>query len=134
VFPVPAFVEETVTELFIVPAEVAVTLTENVQDEFAATVAALKLTSEEPAVALEVPPHVLLRLFGVATTRPLGRVSVNATPVRELLGLGFVITNVNDVEAPLRIWPAPKVFVIDGGPSTRIEAVANPVDVLFVLL
>lgn len=48
-----------------------------------------RLTLDEPATAVAVPPHVLVR-FGVeATTSPAGRLSVNATPVRVMLVFGF---------------------------------------------
>jgi hypothetical protein len=40
-----------------------------------------KLIVPDPAVAANVPPHDPVILFGVATTIPLGRLSVNATPV-----------------------------------------------------
>lgn len=82
VFPVPPFVELTVTLLFFTPAVVPCTFTETVQLAFGARLAPERLTVEEPAVAVAVPPHVLFRLEGVATTRPAGRLSVNATPFR----------------------------------------------------
>ena len=81
VFPVPPFVELTVTLLFFTPVVVPWTLTETVQLAFGARLAPERLTVEEPAVAVAVPPHVLFRLEGVATTKPAGRLSVNATPV-----------------------------------------------------
>ena len=52
---------------------------------------ALKLTAFEPAMAVTVPVIVPVEqvkadtLGGFATTRPSGRVSVKATPVRPLL-------------------------------------------------
>ena len=35
----------------------------------------------EPGVAVRVPPQLLLKEFGLATTNPAGRLSVKATPV-----------------------------------------------------
>lgn len=80
VLPVPPFVELTDTLLFFTPVVVPCTLTETVQLAFAARLAPERLTVEEPAVAVAVPPQVLFRLEGVATTKPAGRLSVNATP------------------------------------------------------
>lgn len=80
VFPAPPLVELTLTLLFFTPAVVPCTLTETVQLAFGARLAPERLTVEEPAVAVAVPPHVLFRPEGVATTRPAGRLSVNATP------------------------------------------------------
>ena len=47
----------------------------------------------EPAGAVTVPPQSLLRLLGVATTRPEGNTSLNAIPVR---GLGFELMMVKN--------------------------------------
>jgi len=80
VFPVPPFVELTVTLLFFTPVVVPCTFTETVQLAPGARLAPERLTVEEPAVAVAVPPHVLFRLEGVATAKPAGRLSVNATP------------------------------------------------------
>lgn len=82
VFPVPPFVELTDTLLFFTPVVVPCTLTETVQLAFGARLAPERLTVEEPAVAVAVPPQVLFRLEGVATTKPAGRLSANATPLR----------------------------------------------------
>src|SRR5579864_8143219 len=82
VLPVPPSVEVTCTLLFLTPAVVPCTSTDTVQLALDARVAADKLTVPEPAIAVAVPPQVLLRLLGVATTRSAGRLSVNAIPVR----------------------------------------------------
>src|SRR5262249_8325721 len=82
VLAVPASTDVKVTVLFFTPAVVAVTLTLKVHEPFIASVPPLKLTLPLPATAVIVPlPHVPLRPLGVATTRPTGNVSVNATPV-----------------------------------------------------
>jgi hypothetical protein len=80
VFPVPPFVELTVTLLFFTPTVVPCTFTDTVQVAFGARVTPERLTVEEPAAAVAVPPHVLFKFDGVATTKPAGRLSVNATP------------------------------------------------------
>jgi hypothetical protein len=81
--PVPPSVDDTLpVVLFLVPAVVPVTFTENVQELLAAIVPPDRLTAPEPAVAVTVPlPHVPVSPFGVETTRPAGSVSLNATPV-----------------------------------------------------
>jgi len=89
VLPVPASVEVMVTELFFTPAVVPVTLTDTVQDALEARVPAERLTVEDPAVAVAVPPQVLFRFGVAATTRPAGRLSVNARPVSARLVFGF---------------------------------------------
>jgi hypothetical protein len=95
VFPVPPSLEDTVTLLFNTPAVVPCTLTETVQDALEANVPPDRLTVPEPAVAVAVPPHVLLR-FGVeATTRPAGRLSVKASPVKGTLVFGLVMLKVS---------------------------------------
>src|SRR5438445_6199861 len=68
VLPVPPSVEVTCTELFFTPAVVPCTFTVTVQAALAARVPPERLTEPEPATAVAVPPQVLLRPFGVATT------------------------------------------------------------------
>ena len=81
VFPVPPLVEDTDTELFLMPAVVPTTFTETVQVASAATVPPERLTVADPAVAVAVPPQLLVKADGVATASPAGRLSLNATPV-----------------------------------------------------
>src|SRR5262249_53737167 len=80
VLPVPPSVEVTCTLLFFTPAVVPCTLTETAQEAPGATVPPVRLTVPEPAVAVAVPAHELLRRLGVATTSPAGRLSVKASP------------------------------------------------------
>jgi hypothetical protein len=65
------------------------TLTETVQEALAARVPADRLMEPEPATAVAVPPQVLFKALGVATTNPAGRLSVKARPVSAKLVLGF---------------------------------------------
>ena len=86
VLPVPALVEVTCTLLFFTPAGVPCTFRETVHEPPPAIVPPERLAEVAPAVAVAVPPQVLLR-FGVEpTVNPLGILSVNATPVSEKLG------------------------------------------------
>lgn len=120
VLPVPAVVEVTATLLFFVPEVAPVTFTLKVHDELAASVAPERLTEDEPAVAVIVPPpHDPIRAFGVATSRPAGSESAKATPVSEmLLATGLVIEKLSDVVPFSGIVAAPNVFVIFGGEAT----------------
>jgi hypothetical protein len=111
--------------LIFTPAAVPVTFTVNVQEVFTGLVPPDRLTTEDPATAVAVPPHVLLRAFGVATTRPAGRLSVKARPVNEMvLATGFVRVNVKEVEALSAMLAAPKALAIVGGEATERLAVA----------
>lgn len=110
--------------MFFTPAVVPCTFTETVQDAFAASVPADRLTLDEPAVAVAVPPHVLFSAFGVATTRPAGRLSVNAIPFNVTPVLGFVMVKVSEVVPFSGMLAAPNTFVIDGGAATVRFAVA----------
>jgi hypothetical protein len=89
--PVPPSVDVTLpVVLFLVPAVVPVTFTENVQELLAARVPPARLTAPEPAVAVIVPlPQVPVNPLGVETTRPAGSVSLNATPVAPAVVLVF---------------------------------------------
>jgi hypothetical protein len=89
-------------------------LTDRVQEAFAAKLAPDRDT--EADLAVTVPPHVLLRPFGVETARPEGRLSVKLSPVTDdVLDAGLVIENVRLVDPPTVILGAPNDFVIDGG-------------------
>jgi hypothetical protein len=79
------------------------------------------------------PPHVPVRPFGVATTNPVGKVSLNATPVSDtVFAAGLVIVNVR-LAVPFRgIVAAPNVLLIVGGAIT-VWVIAGD-DVLVVKL
>jgi hypothetical protein len=124
VLPVPPSVEVTCTLLFFTPAVVPCTLTTTVQLALAAIVPALRVIEPEPAVAVTVPLQVLLSPFGVATTRPAGRVSVKATPLSATPVLGLVMVNVSDVVPFSGMLAAPNALAIDGGAATVKLAVA----------
>jgi len=131
VFPVPPFVELTVTLLFFVPAVMPITFIEKVHELLAASVAPAKLIEEEPAVAVIVPPpHAPVNPFGVATSNPDGKVSVKATPANTVLEFGLVTVKLKAVVPFSGMVAAPKDLLIDGGATT--VTVFEPV--LFVSL
>src|SRR6476661_5726639 len=94
VLPVPPSVEVTWTLLFFTPAVVPWTLTETVQLALAANVPAERLMLPDPATAVAVPPQVLFNPLGVATTKPAGKLSVNAMPLSATPVFGLLIVNV----------------------------------------
>src|SRR5690349_16208281 len=78
--------------LFFTPALVEKTFTEKVQLALEASVPPVKVILLDPAVAVITPsPHVPVSPFGVATTNPAGRLSVNPTPVSAIPLLGLLI-------------------------------------------
>jgi len=121
--PVPPSVELTLPEvLFFVPAVVPVTFTENVQEELAAIVPAVKLITFVPAVAVMIPaPQVPVRPLGVEITRPAGSVSVKATPLAATVLL-FWMVKLREVEPFSGMLAAPNALMITGGATTVMEA------------
>jgi len=120
---VPPSVELTITLLSLSPAVVPCTFTETAHDALEATVPPDRLTEPEPAVAVAVPPQVLLR-FGVeATISPAGRLSVNDNPVSETLLLGLVMLMVNNVVPFNGIFVGANVLVTVAGEATINVAV-----------
>ena len=124
VLPGPPSREVTWVVLFFTPAVVPCTFTERTQKEFDASVAPDRLTEPDPATAVAVPPQELLNAFGVATTSPDGRVSVNATPVKLGPLFGLVTMNVSEVVPPSGMLDVPNDLLIVGGPATTNWATA----------
>ena len=122
--PVPPSVEVTLPVVLVCrPAEMPVTLTENVQEPLAAIVPPLRLIVFVPAVAVIVPaPHVPVRPFGVETTSPAGSVSLKPTPVSATVVFGLVMVKLSEVEPFSGMLAAPKTFAIVGGATTVMEA------------
>jgi hypothetical protein len=94
------------------------TFTLTLQLAFAASVAPVRLIEPDPAAAVTVPVQVVTNPFGVATCKPAGRVSLNATPVSARLELGLLSVKVSEVFAFSRMLAAPKALVIVGGAAT----------------
>src|SRR5882724_5729541 len=130
VLPGPLSVAVTCTLLFCIPTAVPFTFTLTVHEAPAARVAPARLAEPEPAVAVIVPPpHDPANPFGVATTRPAGRLSVNAMPVSTMvLVAGLVMVKVKLVD-PLRgIVNALNNLVMVGGDATvRLADAVFPV-------
>ena len=96
------------------------TLTATVQVALAATEAPVSEMVAPPALAPAVPPQVSVSPLGADTTRPLGRVSVNATPVSAVPAFGLVRVKVS-VLVPLSGTEAGlKALAIDGGAMTAV--------------
>jgi hypothetical protein len=84
--------------LFFTPAVVEKTLTEKLQLALAARAPPVKVILPEPGVAVIIPsPHVPVSPFGVATTKPAGRLSVNPTPLSAIPLLGLFTVKLNVV-------------------------------------
>jgi hypothetical protein len=89
-----------------------------------ATVPPVSETLNEPATAVAVPPQVFAIPFGVATTIPVGRVSLKAKPVwATVLAVGFVIVKVNALVAFSPIDVGVNALLIEGGATIEIEGV-----------
>src|SRR5438067_148383 len=77
------------------------------------------------AVVVTVPPQTVA--LALATVRPVGSVSVKATPVNgSTLAAGLVIVNVSDVLEFKGIVVGLNALAIEGGASTLIDALAVP--------
>ncbi len=129
VFPAPPFVEVTAEVVFVkLPVAVPITFTPNVHELFAAIVAPEREALLEPAVAVIVPPlQVPVSPFGVATTSPAGKVSVNVTPPSAaVFAAGLAIVKFSVVVPFSATLAAPNVFTMVGGPSTAKLAPAVP--------
>jgi len=104
---------------------VPVTFTLKVQEAVLARVAPERLTLPEPATAVIVPPpQEPVRPFGVETTRPAGRLSVNAMPVSEVVVFGLLMVKLSEVLPFTGMEAAPNDLVIVGGVATLRFAVA----------
>jgi hypothetical protein len=123
----PPFVEVATTLLFFWPGAVPVTPTEIAQEPLAASVNPLRDMTDAPALAVNVPAQPFVAPGGVSTTRPEGRLSVKAIPLRvpvEVSVFGFEIKNVTTVLEPVVISGTLKLFVIIGGANTENFALA----------
>jgi len=127
--PAPPSVEVTLpVVLFWTPALVPVTSTENVHPLLAVRVAPDKLMLFVPATAVIVPsPQLPVRLFGFATNRPAGSVSLNPTPVRVDV-FGLLMVKLSEVVPFSGIVGTPNVLLMVGGAATvRLDDAVLPV-------
>src|SRR5215510_7398353 len=120
VFPVPPLVEDTAPDVFVnAPAAVPVTFATTVQELFTAMLPPVRLMLVPPAVADAAPPQLFVKPFGVATTNPVGSVSLNATPASAtVLAAGFVMVKVSVLVPFNGIELGLKALAIDGGATT----------------
>lgn len=90
----------------------------------AGTAELLKVIDPLPAVAVTVPPQLLITVGVVATTRLAGRLSVKLP----LIGTTFplVIENVTVLGAFIATVVGLKLFAIDGGSKMMMPSVAVP--------
>lgn len=80
---IPPSLEFSWTELFLTPPVVPTTLTEKTHPVPAPKVPPARLTLLEPATLVTVPPQdEPTKLTGVDTTKPAGKLSVKASPVK----------------------------------------------------
>src|SRR5579863_5879202 len=128
VLPVPPLVEVTFPVVLVYwPETLPATFTTIVQLAFVAMLPPVRLMVVLPAVAVAVPPQVLESPCGVATTSPVGSVSVKATPVSAtVLAAGLVRVKVNVVVPLSATLAAPKALAMEGGATTVTLADAVP--------
>ena len=124
--PVPPWFDDAVTLLSFTPVVRPVTSTLMVHCAVGAISPPVRLTVSLPgsAVMVAVPPQEPVRPLGVATTRPAGSVSVNATPVCVTAVSGFETTIVRLVVPANGTVSAPKVFVAVGRRTTVTVSLA----------
>ena len=84
----------------------------------AASVPSERPTVPDPAVAVAVPPHVLVKPGVVATTSPAGRLSTKARPLSAVLTFGFWIEKTSVVEPFNGMVAAPNAFAMVGAETT----------------
>src|SRR5260370_17686317 len=84
-------------------------------------------TVHEPAVAVGVPPQLLVNPLGVATTSPAGKLSVNATPASATpLAAGLVSVMVRMLTPFAGMPMGLNALAMEGGETTDSEAEAVP--------
>jgi len=92
-----------------------------------ATLAPVRLMLVEPAVAVAVPPQLFVSPLGVATTKPVGSVSENATAVSvTVFAAGLPTVNVSVVVPFTAIVAGLKDLASEGGATTPRLAEAVP--------
>lgn len=120
VVPVPPLVELTAPVVFVYcPEAVPVTFTITVHDALIPMLPPVKPMLAPPELAAAVPPQPLVNALGVATTKPVGSVSVNATPASAtVLAVGLPSVNVRRVVPFKEMDDGLNAFTIEGGATT----------------
>ena len=94
-----------------------------------------KLTKPVVAVAVTVPPQVLLSALGVATNKLAGKLSVNATLLSVEVVLKLVMVSLSAVVVPLAIKAGVNVLLMVGfGNTTKVAHAVLPVPTNGVVL
>ncbi len=124
VLPVPWSDVTAPVVLVFVPTVVPVTFSEKLQTVVGPSAPPVRVIAFDPAVAVTVPPQLLVRLLGVATTRPAGKLSISPTPVRPGVGLPVTIEMVSREVPPNGMFVGKNCLVMKGGPKTFRVAVA----------
>ena len=114
--------------LFFVPTLVAVTATEKEQELEAARVNAVMPIVLPPALAVILPAQLPLRLFGVPTTRPDGKLSVAETLFNVNAEFGFANVKVSDVVPFSGILAGLNAFEIVGLTGTELTVTTVAAD------
>ncbi len=128
--PVPSSkVAVTLPEtLFLKPEVVPVTFTENEQELDGGNTTPSSAMLELPGFAVTMPPssrQVPPTLLGLATTRPLGKLSVMLAFTRVVEEFGLVMVKVSEVVPLIGINAAPKAFAAVGGVTTGVAFTVN---------
>jgi len=127
VLPVPPLVELTLSVvLSLEPEVVGVTFTLTAHELLSAILPPVRLIDVLPAVAVNVPPHVLLAPGTAATCRPVGKVSLTATPLKAVPVLGLVMVKVKLEVPPTVVLAGEKALLMLGGATTVSMAVLLP--------
>ena len=94
-----------------------------------------KLTKPVAAVAVTVPPQVLLSALGVATNKLDGKLSVNATLLSAAVVLELVMVSWSAVVPPLAIKAVVNVLLMVGlSTTTKVALAVLPVPTKGVVL
>ena len=113
----------------------AVTLAETAQLLLAAMEPPVRLMLVAFAVAVKVPPQLLVAFGVLATVSPEGKLSLTATPVSATgLVAGLVMVRVSVEVPPARMGEVPNPLVIVGGASAlKVAEAVRPVPPLVEL-
>jgi hypothetical protein len=106
-----------------VPAAGAVTVAVIVQLLLAAIVPPDNEIADPPERPVMIPPHCGVATFAESVT-PVGKLSVNETPVNAVAVLGLVMVKVNVEVPPAAIGFGENDFEIEGGATTVTDAFA----------
>src|SRR6266849_2724163 len=119
VLPVPPLVELTLPVVFsLEPEVVGVTLTLTAHELLIPIPPPLRLMEVLLAAAVNVPPQLSLALGTAATCRPVGKLSVTATPLKAVPVLGLVMVKVRVEVPPTEVVVGEKALLILGGATT----------------